>query len=445
MKQKRGMDRRHFLKKSTFGMIGAGVLTAENCKKAGEYAKEEGKKSLLKVKDYRILGRTGFRVSDIGGGYIKDEGLMSAALDRGVNYIDTAEQYPGHHKIVGQAIKGRDRKSLFITSKLEVKKDKSKEGFKKRVQKALEEIGTDYIDCMMMHMPEKAEILGTEGFHAAMEELKTEGRVRFVGVSNHGSFWFRDPEETMEKVLLTAAEDGRFDVFLMAYNFLQMDQAESVLEVCRKRKIGTALMKTTPVAKYYGLKSRVEDLEKEGKDVHPFYKEGLQRFKRKADQAENFIQKYDLQNPEEIKEAAIRFVLDNPNVNTVCCSMNTFDDLEKFVGLSGTNLRNWDKEKLAAYREGCGQLYCRHACGVCELRCPEGVPVNTIMRYNHYFLAQRREKEAMRNYNNISGPKADVCSQCPGYCEKACPYGVPIQGMLFLAHDLLSLESSFDA
>ncbi|MDH5385777.1 MAG: hypothetical protein OEY18_13830, partial [Candidatus Aminicenantes bacterium] len=71
--------------------------------------------------------------------------------------------------------------------------------------------------------------------------------------------------------------------------------------------------------------------------------------------------------------------------------------------------------------------------------CPQGVPVNTIMRYNHYFVAQGREKEAMEKYNKIPGTKADMCSTCSGYCEGACPHNVPIQGMLLLAHEQLSL------
>jgi len=76
-----------------------------------------------------------------------------------------------------------------------------------------------------------------------------------------------------------------------------MDQSESVLEVCNEKKIGVALMKSTPVIKYYGLKARIEQLEKEGKEIHPLYKEGLKRFKDKADRAEQFIEKYYLQNP----------------------------------------------------------------------------------------------------------------------------------------------------
>ncbi|MGB8951564.1 MAG: aldo/keto reductase [Candidatus Aminicenantales bacterium] len=443
MHRKICQNRRHFLKTAALGIISTGMTIRSGHAHTDETGRADSGKIQdtvsSKIKGYRLLGRTGFKVSDLAVGYVQDDGLISAMLDTGINYIDTAESYPGHHRTVGKAIKGHDRKSLFINSKMLMEEDISKEGLIKRVHRALEDLGTDYIDCMMMHMPEKVEILKTEGFHAAMQQLKTEGRIRYVGVSHHGSFWFRDPEETMEKVLLAAAEDGRFDVFLMAYNFLQMDQAERVLEVCQEKKIGTALMKTAPVTKYYILKSRVEQLDKEGKDVHPLYREGLKRFKEKAEKAEQLITKYDLKNPEEIREASIRFVLDNPRVNTVCCSLNTYDEMERILRLSGTTLSDMDKAKLSAYKEGCGDLYCRHACGVCEPHCPHRVPVNTIMRYNHYFLAQGREKQAMLKYSEIPGAKADVCGACPGFCESACPHNVPIQGMLILAHNQLSL------
>jgi predicted aldo/keto reductase-like oxidoreductase len=433
MKKDEILQRRGFLKKSAAGMVGVGVSSRAGWLSTGR----EGEPP--KVKDYRVLGRTGFKVSDIGGGNIPDPGLISAALDRGVNYIDTAESYPGSHKRIGEAIKGRDRKSIFIASKMEVKDDVSTKGLLTRARKCLEELQTEYIDCMMMHCPEQLELLKTEGFHEAMQELKTEGRIRFVGISHHGSFWFKAPEETMENILLAAAEDGRFDVFLLAYNFLQMDSAERVLEVCKEKKIGTALMKTKPVTTYNTIKSRVEEMEKEGKEVSPFFREGLDYYKDKADRAGEFIRKYELENPEEIKEAAVRFVLENPNVNTVCCSIRNFDELERFVGLSGTRLSDWEKTKLAAYKEGCGELYCRHACGLCEPQCPYQVPVNAIMRYNHYFEAQGREKYAMSRYAAIPGAKADQCRNCRGYCETACPYNVAIQGMLVMAHHQLSL------
>ena len=435
--------RRHFLKNSLFGLLGVGVAAKSGWAREKTDSRSRGGESEDKtpprIKGYRILGRTGFKVSDLAIGYVNDEGLMATMLDAGMNYIDTGESYPGSHQLIGKVLKGRDRKSIFLTSKMLMEGDISKEGLIKRTQKSLEDLDTEYIDCMMMHMPEKAETIKHEDFHAAMKVLKAEGRIRFVGVSNHGSFWFKDPAETMESVLLAAAEDGRFDVFLFAYNFLQMDQSERVLEACKEKNIGTTLMKSTPVTKYYILKSRVEQLEKEGKKIHPLYKEGLIRFKDKFDKAEQFIATYNLKNPDEIKAAAIRFVLSNPKVNTVCCSLQTYDEMERIIPLSGSKLSDRDKGKLAAYKEGCGEFYCRHACGVCEPRCPHGVPVNTIMRYFHYFVAQGREKEAMRNYSAIPGAKADVCSECPGYCERACPHNVAVQGLLLLAHNQLSL------
>lgn len=438
----KGKGRRQFIKQSALGVLGAGLAGSQALgahQGPVQAAPQASPDAPQKIKEYRTLGRTGFKVSDISCGFILDEGVIRAAYESGMNYFDTAEEYPGHHRVLAKIIKYMDRKKVFITTKLEATKGETKEGFLKRARKALEELQTEYVDCLMMHCPEKAETLKDEGFHAAMAELKAEGRVRHVGVSQHGTFWFRDPEETMEKILLAAAEDGRFDVFLLAYNFLRRDNAERVLEACREKKIGVALMKTAPIAIYYNLKSRIERLEKDKKEIDPLYADGLKRYKEKFDAAQGFVQAHDLKNPEEIRDAAIRFVLSNPDVHTACCQTQTYNDLSAYLRLSGTRLTTVDGARLEAYREGCGALYCRHACGVCEPSCPNGVPVNTILRYQHYFAGQRREKEAMGYYASIPGVRADACRDCSAPCEAVCPYGVPVQGMLFVAHATLSL------
>ena len=146
--------------------------------------------------------------------------------------------------------------------------------------------------------------------------------------------------------VMAAADDGRFDVFLMAYNFLQMDASERVLEACKEKQIGTALMKTMPVAKYYSIKARIEQMEEEGKDINPLMQSGMDNYKSMAERAEGFIKEHHLENPEEIKEASIRFVLENPNVNTVCCSMKNFDEL---MDLAGDSFVTEDRE--AYYKE----------------------------------------------------------------------------------------------
>lgn len=439
MSKANGMKRRIFLKSSALGVVGAGVMSG----KIG-FAGEENKNEvqLPKIKEFRTLGRTGFKVSDIGSGGPGDVAVLKALLDAGVNYIDTAEGYSrGQSEITtGKVIKNYDRKSLFITTKLHLdpKADLGKEAILKRARECLGRLDTEYIDCLMIHGPDKVETIKAEGFHAAVQQLKSEGKLKFVGISNHGSQWGEE-EDNMEKILLAAASDGRFDVFLFVYNFIQKEAGQRVLQACKEKNIGTTLMKTNPVGTYLLMKDRLDAMQKEGKEIPEFWTKVVPKLKVKADMADSFIKKHDLKNPAEIRDAAIKFVLGNPGVHTVCCSCRNFDDVENFVKLSGCALSSAETKKLSAYAVGCAQFYCRHACGICESKCPHQVPVNTIMRYNHYFESQGREKYAMQKYAALPGAKADRCFACSGYCETACPYDVPIHGLLGMAHERLIL------
>jgi len=188
------------------------------------------------------------------------------------------------------------------------------------------------------------------------------------------------------------------------------------------------------------MQERIETMKKEGKKVPDFYNNYIVRLKTQVDKAEAFVKKYNLQNPKEISAAAYRFVLSNPNVSTVNIAFRNFDSIDEILQLSGSRLTQKDKKTLAVYEKGCSQLYCRHACGICEDNCQRGVPVNTIMRYSHYFDAQGREKEAMTKYAALTSKRADQCEDCSGGCEAKCPYGVPIQGLLVQAHNLLTLS-----
>ena len=403
-----GINRRRFISGSLAALVGVGIQSRERlfCSDPLDRSNE------LKIKEYRTLGRTGFKVSDIGlgSGDMTDPALLEAVLDTGINYIDTAEGYRrgGVEKTIGSVLKNRNRKSLFITTKLVLGRDKSKEAYIKKAYKCLERLQTDYIDCLMIHMPSTVEQLKTEGFHAAIRELKAEGKVRFCGLSNHGSQW-GDVPETMEKVHLAAAEDGRFDVALFVYNFIQREMGEKILKAYKEKNVGEQL------------------------------KNLVFRLKARADQAETFKNKYNLTNNKAIRDAAIKFVLKHPFVSSVCPTIGNYNDLEAYVVLSGTKFGPGDSKKLAAYEATFGEFYCRHACGECESSCPSGVPVNTVMRYNHYFVAQGREKTAMLKYEDLRQNKANSCLNCSGYCERACPYGVPIQGLLMLAHQTLTL------
>jgi len=433
-----GMNRRRFLKNSAFGAgaLGAGLLGGANVLHSQEKTEEKNEEN-WKIKEFRTLGRTGFNVSDIGSGYVKDPAVLEKMLDAGINYIDSAESY-GNEKVVGDVIKKRDRKKVFITTKLEIQKDLTKEGFLTRARKCLERLQTDYIDCLMMHSPDTVEMIKTPGFHEAMKQLKSEGRLRHVGISNHGTNHVLVSKDSMKTVLTAAALDGRFDVFLLAYNFIQEDNGAEVLEICKEKNIGTTLMKVNPIGNLPRLRQRMEELKAEGKEIPEYYPQFVAKLEDKEKKGRWFIEKYGLDNAKKLRDASIRFCLSNPNVNTVCCAFRSFDDLDAYIPLSGTRFSEPEKKALALYKEGCGSLYCRHACGLCEPSCPHGVPVNSIMRYNHYYDAQGKEKFAMKNYAKLP-TNAEKCARCSGYCESACPYDVPIHGLLNIAHRSLTL------
>ena len=102
------------------------------------------------------------------------------ALDTGYTLIDTAAAYM-NEEAVGKAIResGRNRKDLFITTKLWVQ-DTSYEGAKKAFQTSLDKLGLEYLDLYLIHQA----MNDYYGAWRAMEELYKEGRVRAIGVCN---------------------------------------------------------------------------------------------------------------------------------------------------------------------------------------------------------------------------------------------------------------------
>ena len=108
------------------------------------------------------------------------KGSVLSALKTGYRLIDTAACY-GNEKAVGEAIResGLDRKELFLTSKVWIQ-DAGYEKTMKSFEKTLENLGTDYLDLYLIHMPYG----DYHGSWRAMEELYRAGKIRAIGVCN---------------------------------------------------------------------------------------------------------------------------------------------------------------------------------------------------------------------------------------------------------------------
>lgn len=436
------INRRSFLAKSSSCMVGAGFGIAGLNNPDLRDSLNSGIGDEIKIKEYRILGRTGFKVSDIGCGpvSITDENLLKAILNAGINYIDTAEFYRNgnNERMVGKAIKNFDRKSIFVNTKIMVSDNDTAEAIISKVRKSLERLDVDYMDGVMLWNASSTAEVGNNAFHNAIEQLKREGRVKFCGVSSHGANWDGKTKESMGRVIGAAVEDGRFDLVLFVYNYLQADMGRDILIACEKKNIGATLMKTDP---FGGVAMQVLDAVKYyHKDSIPESLANIYaRIKERQKSAELILDEKQLSDKKSYREAAIGFVLDNPSVHSVLISFSNYQDIDDYINLSGRPLSAQDLQFINFMKETCGTLYCRHACGLCENKCPNGVPVNTIMRFNHYFMAQGKEKYSMQKYYNLPGSKPDICLLCEGHCEKACPYGVLIRPLLAMAHQNLSI------
>lgn len=439
------INRRMFLSKASAGIagVGAGLLTGSPI----ESFQDKNETEVATIKEYRTMGRTGFKASDIGCGpaVMTNENLLRAVIDSGVNIIDTAEFYGnGNNEIlVGKAIKDYDRKNLFINTKLIIAETDTQEGIVLRTRKCLERLNTDYLDGMMLWNPSSVEAVKNKVFHRAFEQLKSEGRVKFCGISSHGSEYLEKNQENMEQIICGAVEDGRFDHALFVYNYAQREMGENILKLCKEKNVGTMLMKTDPLGKGYSeLLAGVRKAQSENQPIPDFRKKRYDMVIEKQKKAEQFLNDNPRFNRGTRIEAAVGFCLENPAVSSVLISFRAFEDINDYVNLSGSKLTSENLSIINALKEHCGFLYCRHACGKCEPSCPLKVPVNTIMRYNHYFIAQAREKYSIQQYSLLEGANAGSCSSCAGYCEEACPYGVPIKTLLTLSHMNLSVDIS---
>jgi predicted aldo/keto reductase-like oxidoreductase len=295
----------------------------------------------------------------------------------------------------------------------------------------------------MLHGAENKKILKDEAFHGAMDQLKAEGRVRYVGVSCHGSAWYLPPEEDLEAVLMEAVNDGRFDVFLMTYNFVNREKAERVLRACAEKKVGTTIMKSNPMITFRAIQGYMQRLEENNRRVDDTLRDWHSRLVAENNLAREMFGKYGYgDEDEQMLEAAIRFVIGNPDAHSVCLPFKSINDVENWGSNSGMPLTGEQSSLLEHYRRHFGALNCRFGCRECASACPHNVQISTIMRYNYYFENKGQEKYAMEKYAALPGKQAGICRDCPGYCHDACPYGVLARPILSMAHENLSLHHS---
>jgi uncharacterized protein len=368
------------------------------------------------VQGYATLGRTGMRISDISFGASSlgaGEGdTVRHALDRGINYFDSADSYTGGNSetTIGEALRGK-RDRVYLTSKTYTSPSDRYDSMMRSLEASLRRLRTDYVDVYFNHAVNEVARMKNPEWHEFTSRAKQQGKIRAVGMSGHAG--------RLIECLDYALDTDSVDVILVAYNFGQdptfyqpftrsldfiarQPQLPRVLQKAKAKNVGVVAMKTLMGARL--------------NDMRPFEKGGA-----------TFAQ------------AAFRWVLSNKNVDALIISMKSPAEIDEYVGASGAqSAAGEDRPLLQRYVRMNGASQCRHGCSECLSACPYGVPIGEVLRTRMYAVDYRDPVLARSEYARLT-TGASPCLSCTAQpCRGACPHGLPIERWLAPTHRSLT-------
>jgi aryl-alcohol dehydrogenase-like predicted oxidoreductase len=200
--------------------------------------------------EYRPLGKTGLTVSVAGlgcggnsrlglsrGASVDDcVAIVRAAVDLGVNFLDTAEAY-GTEEIVGTAARHYDRDKLVISTKAIFNASDTAETVTRKVEASLKRLGLDYVDVFHFHAVSPAAYEHHRDVLApALVRLKEQGKVRHVGITE------TSPNDPEQKMLARAIQEAPWEVTMLAYSLMNQGARHKIFPETERRGIGTLLM-----------------------------------------------------------------------------------------------------------------------------------------------------------------------------------------------------------
>jgi aryl-alcohol dehydrogenase-like predicted oxidoreductase len=202
---------------------------------------------------YTTLGRTGLRVSVAGlgcGGFSRlgqSQGasetqsidVVRAALDLGINFLDTAENY-GTEQIVGKAITPSIRDDIVISTKTGIVKDgtlKTPTQVVDNLHESLKRLNQERVEIFHLHAvrPEHVDYAINE-LAPALEQERRAGRVAHLGITETA------PNDFEHVTLGKAVDSGLFDVVMVAFHLMHQNARHSLLPDCSRTGVGTLLM-----------------------------------------------------------------------------------------------------------------------------------------------------------------------------------------------------------
>ncbi|MCM0759126.1 aldo/keto reductase [Sporomusa sphaeroides DSM 2875] len=321
----------------------------------------------------RRLGRTGLMVTPISFGALPMQRctmpeageVLKAALDAGINFIDTARAYTDSEEKIGRYIADR-RSEYYLATKSMAR---TKAAMLQDIDTSLANLQTDYIDIYQLHNVKTEQdweaIMAPDGALEALKEAQQAGKIRHIGITGHNL-----------DMLIKAVKTGEFSTIQVPFNCVEQKAMDELFPLARAQDIGIIVMKPL------------------GGGLIPYV------------------------------DLALRFILQQEGL----VAIPGMDKIEHVTeNLAPTHdfkpLNDEEAAKLAAEAEALGANFCRR-CGYC-MPCVAGIDIPQMfifyLQYTRYGLT-----EAIPGRYKGMKVKASACVEC-GECEARCPYNLPIR------------------
>ena len=320
------------------------------------------------------LGRTGIVTSKNGFGALPIQRvdasyagkLLRKAYDAGVTFFDTARSYSDSEEKIGLALSDvRDK--LYLATKTP---STTVEGFWNDLETSLRLLKTDHIDVFQFHNPSFCPKPGDgTGLYEAMLEAKEQGKIRFIGLTNHRL-----------NVAEEAVRSGLYDTLQFPFCYLATDKDIALVNLCKENNVGFISMK--------GLSG---GLISNSAAAYAW-----------QDQFENTLPIWGVQKEGELDEF-LSYMTNPPSMDDPAVKAVIEKDREELIG-----------------------NFCR-ACGYC-MPCPAGIVINQCARMSQLI---RRSPSAgwLTEKSREMMMKIEECLEC-GQCKKKCPYGLDTPSLL---------------
>ena len=352
------------------------------------------------------LGYGCMRFTRKGSGidYEKAEKEVLLAIEKGVNYFDTAYIYPGNEECLGWILeKNHCRNKVNIATKLPQYLLRSATAIDKTFHEELSRLRTDHIDYYLMHMfTDYAEWVRLQnlGIEQWIARQKEEGRIRYIGFSYHGD----------TEMFLKILDAYDWDFCQIQYNYLDehTQAGRTGLQAAAKKGIPVIIMEPLRGGKLVNLPEQAKQvLASHGKGYTP-------------------------------AELGLRWLWNQPEVTCVLSGMNSEEMVNENIRIASDaepgHLTEEDMEIVAQIRqiirqrEKVGCTGCRYC-----MPCPKGVDIPGNFHYYNLMYMEKKSsarKEFARNMGLRKEPGfATQCVGC-GLCEKHCPQHLPIRQKL---------------